>query len=57
LGRFRVTDAGYQRLTQILLEIAQENAEGRLISSLEGGYSLEGLSKAVPAHIATLMKG
>jgi acetoin utilization deacetylase AcuC-like enzyme len=57
LGRFRVTDAGYQRLTQILLEIAQENAEGRLISSLEGGYSLEGLSKAVPAHIVTLMKG
>jgi acetoin utilization deacetylase AcuC-like enzyme len=57
LGRFRVTDRGYQRLTQILLEIAQENAEGRLISALEGGYSLEGLSKAVPSHIAALMKG
>ncbi len=57
LGRFRVTDRGYQRLTQILLEIAQENAEGRLISALEGGYSLEGLSKAIPAHIAALMRG
>ena len=57
LGRFRVTDRGYQRLTQILLEIAQETAEGRLISALEGGYSLEGLSKAVPAHIAALMRG
>jgi len=55
LGRFRVTDAGYQRLTQILLQIAQDNAEGRLISALEGGYSLEGLSKAVPAHISALI--
>ncbi len=57
LGRFRVTDNGYQRMTQILLEIAKESAEGRLISALEGGYSLEGLRKAVPAHIATLMIG
>jgi acetoin utilization deacetylase AcuC-like enzyme len=57
LGRFRVTDSGYQRLTQILLQIAKDSAEGRLISALEGGYSLEGLSKAVPAHVAALMKG
>ena len=56
LGRFRVTDAGFQRLTQILLQIAKDSAQGRLISALEGGYSLEGLSNAVPAHIATLMK-
>lgn len=56
LGRFRVTDSGYQRLTEILLQIAHDSAEGRLISALEGGYSLEGLSKAVPAHIATLMR-
>jgi acetoin utilization deacetylase AcuC-like enzyme len=56
LGRFRVTDTGYRRLTQILLQIAQDSAEGRLISALEGGYSLEGLSKAVPAHIAALMR-
>ena len=51
LGRFRVTDSGYQRLTQILLQIAQDNAEGRLISALEV------LSKAVPAHVASLMRG
>jgi len=56
LGRFRVTDAGYRRLTYVLLQIAHDHAEGRLISALEGGYSLEGLSKAVPAHIATLMR-
>lgn len=57
LGRFRVTDSGYKRLTQILLQIARDHAEGRLISALEGGYSLEGLSKAVPAHIETLLNG
>lgn len=56
LGRFRVTDTGYRRLTHVLLQIAHDHAEGRLISALEGGYSLEGLSKAVPAHIAILMR-
>lgn len=56
LGRFRVTDSGYHRLTEILLQITYDSAAGRLISVLEGGYSLEGLSKAVPAHIATLMR-
>jgi len=57
LGRFRVTEEGYRTLTRILLQIAAEHAGGRLVSALEGGYSLKGLSKAVPAHIETLTKG
>ncbi|MBN1224844.1 MAG: histone deacetylase [Candidatus Aminicenantes bacterium] len=56
LGRFRVTDDGYRSLTRILLRIATDHAGGRLVSALEGGYSLEGLSKAVPAHVETLME-
>jgi len=57
LGRFRVTDNGFRKLTQILLGIAREHAEGRVISALEGGYSLPGLSAAVPAHVETLING
>ncbi len=55
LGRFRVTDAGFKKLTRIMKQMADEHAEGRLVSMLEGGYSLEGLSQAVPAHVSELM--
>jgi acetoin utilization deacetylase AcuC-like enzyme len=55
LGRFRVTDDGFKRLTRITKQIAADHAEGRLVSLLEGGYNLEGLAKAVPAHVEELM--
>lgn len=57
LGRFRVTDDGYKKLTQILLQIANEYARGRLVSVLEGGYNLKGLPLAVSAHVETLING
>jgi acetoin utilization deacetylase AcuC-like enzyme len=57
LGRFRLTDEGFKKLTRIMLHIADESAEGRLVSILEGGYSLKGLSLAVPAHVEALVKG
>ncbi len=55
LGRFRVTDDGFRRLTEILMELARDHASGRLVSVLEGGYSLEGLASAVSAHVETLL--
>lgn len=57
LGRFRLTDEGFKKLTRVMLRIADETAEGRLVSILEGGYSLKGLSLAVPAHIEALIEG
>ena len=38
-----------------LLDGARRPAGGRLVSILEGGYDLEGLSKSVAAHVETLM--
>jgi acetoin utilization deacetylase AcuC-like enzyme len=55
LGRFRLTDAGFAKLTEILMEIAADHSGGRLVSALEGGYSLEGLSNAVSAHLRALL--
>ncbi len=57
LGRFRVTDEGFRKLTEIMVEIANVHSAGRLVSILEGGYSLKGLSQVVPAHLKTLLKG
>lgn len=56
LGRFRVTDDGFRKLTEIVLAIARDHAAGRLVSILEGGYSLKGLSSAVSAHVRALLK-
>jgi len=57
LGRFRLTDDDYVTLTNLMIEIAATHAEGRLLSVLEGGYSLEGLAAGVSAHVAALKNG
>jgi acetoin utilization deacetylase AcuC-like enzyme len=56
LGRFRVTDIGFGKLTEIIMAIARNHAAGRLVSVLEGGYSLEGLASAVSAHLRALLE-
>ena len=54
LGKFRLLDEDYKTLTFWLRKIADEFADSRLISVLEGGYSLEGLAAGVQAHIEAL---
>ncbi len=54
LGGFLLTDRDFSDLTRLLMEIADTHAGGRLVSVLEGGYSLEGLTAAVHAHAAAL---
>ena len=54
LGQFRLTDDDFAELTRVLMDAADEHCGGKLVSVLEGGYSLEGLSSAVTAHVRTL---
>src|SRR5258708_9017066 len=44
LGNFLLTDTDFADLTRLMREIADEYAGGRLVSVLEGGYSLPGLA-------------
>lgn len=55
LGQFRLTDADFQSLTKILVEVAGEHASGRLVSVLEGGYHQAGLARAAAAHVEALL--
>jgi acetoin utilization deacetylase AcuC-like enzyme len=50
LGRFLLSDADFAELTRTLFEVADKHAHGKLISVLEGGYNLDGLTRAVYAH-------
>ncbi|GMV29066.1 MAG: acetoin utilization protein [Rhodanobacteraceae bacterium] len=45
----------YAWVTHELVTIAEKHAEGRIVSSLEGGYSLTALRQSVQAHVAALL--
>ena len=39
------------------MEVADKRAQGRVVSVLEGGYDLQGLSQSIAAHVTALMRG
>ncbi len=55
LGCFDITDVAYKAMTKIVMQIADKYADGRLISVLEGGYNLKGISDAVVTHVSTML--
>jgi acetoin utilization deacetylase AcuC-like enzyme len=57
LGHFRLSDADFSELTSLMMEVADKHARGRVISVLEGGYNLDGLTRAVGAHAHALASG
>jgi len=54
LGGFTLSDGDFAELTALLLEVSGTYAGGRLVSVLEGGYSLAGLAAAAVAHVEAL---
>lgn len=54
LGGLRWTDDDFATLTRLCLRIAADHAGGRVVSVLEGGYNLAGLTAATAAHVAAL---
>lgn len=55
LGGLQFTDDDYHWITRELLAVADECCAGRVVSVLEGGYSLEGLASGCAAHVRALM--
>ncbi len=55
LGEMKVTPAGFACLTRMLLDLAAECCEGRLVLVLEGGYHIQGLTKCVRAVLLELL--
>jgi acetoin utilization deacetylase AcuC-like enzyme len=47
LGKMKVTPAGFAGMTRVLLDIADQCCEGKLVMTLEGGYNLEALRDSV----------
>ncbi|MEL6519316.1 MAG: histone deacetylase family protein [Pseudomonadota bacterium] len=48
--------ADFAWATEKLCDLADKHAGGRLVSSLEGGYDLDGLAESTAAHVKVLME-
>jgi len=57
LANLNLVEADFAWVTKKLMEIADSSAQGRIVSVLEGGYDLQGLSRSVAAHVIALMRG
>ena len=54
LGQMGLVESDYVYITRRLMEVAEEFGDGRIVSSLEGGYNLSALARSVGAHLKTL---
>ena len=54
LGQLGLIEADYAWITQRLMDVARRHAQGRIVSSLEGGYHLGALARSVAAHLRVL---
>jgi acetoin utilization deacetylase AcuC-like enzyme len=54
MAMLRFTDADYGWVTQAVADVARRHAGGRMVSMLEGGYSLSALGRSAVQHIRAL---
>jgi acetoin utilization deacetylase AcuC-like enzyme len=57
LANLQFVEEDFGWATRKIMEVADKTAQGRVVSVLEGGYDLEGLSKSAAAHVTALMRG
>jgi acetoin utilization deacetylase AcuC-like enzyme len=57
LGNLNFIEADFAWATQKLMGVARKRGHERVVSVLEGGYDLEGLSRSVAAHVTALIEG
>ena len=50
-----LTEADYRWVTEQIKGLADQYANGRIVSVLEGGYEPHALARSVEAHIRVLM--
>jgi acetoin utilization deacetylase AcuC-like enzyme len=54
MAMLRFSDADYAWVTAQVKQVAERHAQGRIVSMLEGGYSLSALGRSVVQHLRVL---
>jgi acetoin utilization deacetylase AcuC-like enzyme len=57
LANLNLVEADFAWATKKIMDVADQCADGRVVSLLEGGYDLEALANSAAAHVTTLMRG
>ena len=57
LGQMKVSSDCYRKMTSMILKLAEEVCDGRLLSMLEGGYNHKALADSVLNHVDALLIG
>ena len=57
MSDIKLTTDGYTWIIKMIVELAAEHAQGRLISVLEGGYSIRRLPELARNHVEVLLSG
>ncbi len=55
LGNLQLREEDFAWATRALMKLAARRCGGRIVSLMEGGYDLQGLSRSVAAHVQALM--
>jgi acetoin utilization deacetylase AcuC-like enzyme len=55
LAQLMLVEEDYAWVTERLMACAARHCEGRIVSTLEGGYDLDALAKSAAAHVRALM--
>ncbi len=55
LANLNLVEADFTWVTKKLMDVADDSAQGRIVSVLEGGYDLQGLARSAAAHVAAFM--
>jgi acetoin utilization deacetylase AcuC-like enzyme len=55
MAQLNLLDTDYAWVTGRIKEIADRYAQGRIVSTLEGGYNLDALGRSVAAHLDALL--
>jgi acetoin utilization deacetylase AcuC-like enzyme len=57
LANLQFVEDDFAWATRKVMDVADRTAQGRVVSVLEGGYDLQGLSQSAAAHVIALMRG
>lgn len=54
MGQLMLNESDYTWITRVVMEVAKRHSNGRVVSSLEGGYVPDALARSVEAHVRVM---
>jgi acetoin utilization deacetylase AcuC-like enzyme len=56
LAQVNLSDAAFEMMTRKLVAAAERHCDGKIVSSLEGGYNLAALGRSVVRHLVAMTR-